>query len=132
MREIEFRAKVLDGRDWVFGDLRNTWYLFNGERCYYRQNAFLQLEGIIPETVGQYTGLKDKDGIKIFEGDIVRILSSDDFKYEVVYSLSVASFIGRCKYKSDFEYLQNGIGANQILKVIGNVHDNPELLGAKE
>ena len=124
MREIEFRAKCLDDNNWVFGDLRNTWYLFNGERCYYRQNAFLQLEGIIPETVCQYTGLKDKNGAKIFEGDILEW--------------------GHCKRICHVSWLEDTAmflyitvdrkliypGEASACAVIGNIHDNPELLEA--
>ena len=123
MREIEFRA-IFDG-EWVFGSLDTSGkskYIFEkGTEIAY------QIED--DNTIGQYTGLKDKNGVKIFEGDII-LWPSDTNVYAVVYITEVASFVGRCKTKNDFEYLDNGIGENQSLKVIGNIHDNPEILEA--
>jgi len=127
MREIEFRGKAkFDDDMWMYG-----YYKYN------RKNNLARIEWVndfgewsdefvIPETVGQYTGLKDKNGVKIFEGDII-LWPSDANVYAVVYITEVASFVGRCKTKNDFEYLDNGIGENQSLKVIGNIHDNSEL-----
>jgi len=71
MREILFRAQRKDGKGWVYGDLRQT-----SEGCYISSNTsrkklepIFTLEPIKPETICQFTGLLDKEGVKVFEGD---------------------------------------------------------------
>ena len=125
MREILFRGKNKVDGEWSIGSLtHDTKY----------GNCFIEVcvhqgicEEVIPETVGQYTGLTDKNGRKIFEGDI--LLSHLDDSYpeeetilEVVWHNS--GWYGKDgKYFDDFDN-----GFEKYFEVIGNIHDNPELL----
>lgn len=89
----------------------------------YYGGALYSIE-VDPETVGQYTNLKDKNGTKIFEGDIVkRFWFGKMCIYQIDYDNGLASFIGRegMKYTT-FDY------DSAEFEVVGNIHDNPELL----
>ena len=135
MREIIFRGKRLDNGEWAYGSL------FVGfKKCYicpeaiamYNFDGALCLGGFIevdPSTVGQYTGLKDKHGKKIFEGDILGSrydnLYLDDVAIEVVKWFRNGWYIQQENNLPDAlcEY-----GVLPYSEVIGNIHDNLELL----
>lgn len=133
MRDIKFRGKRLDNGEWVEGDYFRK-YIYDrddnvslhhligwqvadndGEMC----NDY---EDVDPATVGQYAGLKDKNGKEIFEGDI---LSDGAFTYEVRYEgTGFVMILDGQAYTMD---------TRPTKIVIGNIHDNPEFLegGAK-
>ncbi len=92
---------------------------------------------IIPETVGQYTGLTDKNGMKIFEGDIVQLKRFGNFyRGKIVFNETTAGFefwyevtVGAYGEKATRkENLSAFIGACVYAEIIGNIHDDPELL----
>lgn len=138
MREILFRGKRTDNGEWVYGDLirdcicnttvQHIGYYLYGEVADTENDDVVS---VIPETVGQYTGLKDKNGKKIFDGDI--LYSSGAIED---YSLIVVRFdgglffdyylkqLGECH---DTEAVQNKDWTEDC-EIIGNIHDNPELL----
>ena len=130
MREILFRGKRKDNGEWVEGLLwkkkYNTTILFIS--CFPDKDDNEEVFVIDPETVGQYTGVTDKNGKKIFEGDIVKGL--------FLHSSPVNSVIAF--HDGTFGLLWNRAGAktywaftsicNVEYEVIGNIHDNPELM----
>ena len=121
MREILFRGKTVCDGDWIYGGI--TW---NPSK----KKVFIHTEWdegeVIPETVGQYTGLQDKNGTKIFEGDIVHWKK---VPYFVRWDSKKAEFV----FANDMEADYFVVGFNEhttmkFCKVVGNIHDKPELL----
>ena len=123
MREILFRGKRTANGKWVEG------YAFNQRNPANIEESYIRVHetdfNVIPETIGQYTGLTDKNGRKIFEGDIVRYC---DTIHQVVFEQRNTTAYFGLVY-SEIETMP--FGHYQDLKqieVIGNIHDNPELL----
>lgn len=128
MREILFRGKRLDNGEWVEGNLfvsdtDGRTYILAGSRI-----VTIDWE-VDQSTVGQYTGMKDKNGKRIFDGDILRScydnLYPDDGSIEVVKWLLNGWHIQQGEYPPD---AMDGDGVMPYSEVIGNIHDNPELL----
>ena len=122
-REIEFRGKRLDNGEWLYGDLMHD----NHGGCYVYPLDSLGLfaeNKVAPDTVGQFTGLCDKNGKKIFEDDVVRYNDTFDSDYVKYDEKQKVEFIDGCFYPISEEWCQD-------IKVIGNIHDNPELLSTK-
>lgn len=118
MREI-FRGKRADNGEWIYGDLmQNVDCIKIREQEKDIKHISKSFE-IIPETVGQYIGLTDKNGTMIWEGDIVKHYNS---VYEISYITKYARFAGR---NSNCIFASIPFGNTEV---IGNIHDNPELL----
>ena len=137
IREVIFRGKRLHDNKWIYGNfvsdcegnphiIEPRFFCEDGHHLQYEDNTDTPVF-IIPETVGQYTGLTDKNGKRIFEGDIVSLVKHDGLIYKVVYV--------PCRYE-----LVNSKGVNcfvldiyksENIEVIGNIYDNPELLGGE-
>lgn len=118
MREILFRGKRKLGNEWIEGSLHTEKFIDDEE---YLCCEICQCD-VYPETVGQYTGLTDKNGKKIFEGDICQHRSyySDNIVISVV-TYTDGQFLAMPDKNS-------GFNLSDKLEVIGNIHDNPELL----
>ena len=127
MREILFRGKRIDNGEWVYGFLV---ILANGVCSIIPRDAeqwsiseYNMAFAVIPETVGQYTSLKDKNDNKIFEGDIVKATYRGNYGR---YAFVVVFDEGR------FALCKNGVAVEMNdgyrPEVIGNIHDNPVLL----
>lgn len=129
-REILFRGKRTDNGEWVEGDRIIEPYGVVIQ--YYEGNKRIKVT-VNPETVGQYTGLKDKNGNKIFEGDIIKFTRyRDEYVGKVVYEQRICGLdlwynvvVGA--YGEEATY-RISLTDPTKLKVIGNIHDNPELL----
>lgn len=129
MREILFKAKRIDNEKWISGLLCYNIY---GQLCIQpaeSDNCCV----IIPETVGQYTGLTDKNGERIFEGDVVvtNKFGTPEKKYKITYNETIATYIGKGK-KGCVGYFTTFSDDADAFEVIGNIHDNPELIGGGE
>lgn len=128
MREILFRGKRTDNGEWVEGYYYKAKYCrTDDELCDYitvphpkEYNEPSSHYIINPETVGQYTGLKDKNGTKIFEGDIVKRFWFDIMCiYQIDYDNVLASFIGRAGMNFTAFYCDS-----EEFEVVGNIYDN--------
>lgn len=131
MREILFRgAQKVDGCKslyWYEGSLVSEKDGYTGEVEYYIQNesgSFL----VIPKTVGQYTSLTDKNGKKIFEGDIVQ--GAWETIFAVYYDSDYLQF--RAKVKDNYTREIDYYGSSNYIEIIGNIHENPKLLSFSE
>lgn len=135
MREIMFRGKMDDG-EWVYGsfcmDAREQFDGLCGVdgfiRLYDKTKYKMQTYEVDRETVGQYTGLKDKYGKRIFEGDIVLGLFHYELAAKGVVTFRDGAFGLRWNRGKVREFSAFTSICNVDYKVIGNIHDNPELL----
>ena len=136
MREILFRGKWTDNGEWIEGFYSAEEYNpYIGKIEYIPRIQIIGKcvsLGVIPETVGQYTGLTDKNGVRIFEGDILHCVSKlDNAKMVVIFECGEYRMVLAEKFK---DYIGNcGFYAITCFEkeVIGNIHDNPELLGGE-
>lgn len=151
MREILFRGKSIMRGDWVYGYLNqhrgNIRYDCDCEPiadgCYYINDWQAKIDNgmygqdykVDPDTVGQFTGLTDRNGVKIFEGDII--------KHTQVYLHGTVKSIGYVKWSTAYAcWLAGGYTNGRAdmflgdqsykLEVLGNIYDNPELLEVNE
>jgi hypothetical protein len=132
MREILFRGKRVDNGEWVEGSLiittsvKEKTYIVDRCYCY---NGYVNKDGyadfdrlnayeVIPETIGQYTGLTNKNGKKIFEGDIVECFSSDYAGRPKIDTIKV-------KDMTDYNTMVY-LNCSNELEIIGNIQDSPK------
>lgn len=130
MREILFRGKSGDG--WHYGLL--TKYGNHKWRVVEEGNNMVTVK---TNTIGQYTGLTDKNGTKIFEGDIVKFKHGDEFDKKIYYRNYAVEFINtyvtyglRLRNGSIHFPFKKATASQHDAEVIGNIYDNPELLNA--
>ena len=129
MREILFRGKTEISERWVVGDLLQ-WS--GGEMCICENRNHFEKGKyrVIPETVGEYTGLTDKNGRKIFEGDILG--AHLDVNYPENETIAVIVWANNAWCIQELGAEPDIIGDDELKndgwEIIGNIHDNPELL----
>lgn len=122
MREILFRGRLLNkSAGWSYGNLNVR---VNGVCIMTPDDTIIGKYGQVdPATVGQYTGLTDKDGVKIFEGDILKTETGCCFAVE--WDKNNGRFLG---FTFGRERRIVYVGREPKAKIIGNIHDNPELV----
>lgn len=122
MREILFRGKRTDNGTWTYGYLFCIWeraYL-----CWGTTNNVPNMEEVLPETVCQFTGLYDRNGRKIFEGDIVKYSTN---KVGII-NYGIACFSVQDIKSRNNPALDIIFADYSNVEIIGNIYDNPELL----
>ena len=133
IREVIFRGKRLHDNKWIYGNfisdcegnphiIEPRFFCEDGHHLQYEDNTDTPVF-IIPETVGQFTGLTDKNGTKIFEGDILTI-ENEGVYAAIKYNESNAAFYVEDEDHED--YLGEAWETDVV--IIGNIHDNPESL----
>ena len=130
MRTIIFRGKDRFGEIWFYGNLVVN-EMFGHTHIWDASLGYMEVD---PKTVGQFTGLYDCDGKKIYEGDILRLGNSPSGVCEVKWNESLAAFCIQF-------FFENKVGTRPLggwvicqrkVEVIGNIFDNPELLKGGE
>lgn len=141
MRQIKFRGKRIDNNEWVYGSLtQSEAHNKNGEPFMVSYIApsipvaseggfeLVKMDRVKPATVGQFTGLHDKNGKEVYEGDIVRLRVSDNrYKRNPRYTTKTIRYDNRlARFEADGIYWIN-LSSDRI-EVIGNVFDSPKLI----
>ena len=135
MREILFRAKDEASNKWVYGyyvhlpSAAGSVHIMQVPAGNPDENNTTYY--IIPETVGEYTGVTDKNGKKIFEGDIISYFDRDFLNSEVVFYKNAFMFRFISEYVQKIRQQKYDLIFQNVSicgKVIGNIHDNPELV----
>lgn len=138
MREILFRGKRTDNGEWVYGYYTKARYYLNEKEMHvifapdgeaFPRNEFSEYEEVDPETVCQFTGLYDKNGRKIFEGDIVKY--GDTIHRVVFEQRNGTAYFGIVISDIETWLFGNECPAN-LMDVVGNIYGNPELLEVKQ
>lgn len=128
MREFLFRGKRKLGNEWIEGSLHTEKFTNDEEYLCCEINQC----DVYPETVGQYTGVSDRNGKRIFEGDIVVVYARG---FHTVCTVSWAETVAHFQLWQINTIPKTSTNlnlGNYDCEVIGNIHDNPELLGVQK
>lgn len=134
MRTIKFRGKSIDGKEWLYGDLVSSADEKRFAILVNDKESYDECE-VDPETVGQFTGLMDKNGAEIYEGDIIGC-HNPRIKHLIFYNEKQGRYMAALNGDIENDFV--GVCGlddsrwNGSKKVIGNIYDNPELLKGGE
>ena len=136
-REIIFRGKIIDNGEWAYGSLvveEDKYYIaLNINDNIKRDDYDVYMLEVIPKTVRQYTGLHDKNGKAIYEGNIVKV--NDEIIAEVIWENDYLGYFLYANEENSIDSFENGEQPLYdywgSIEVIGNIYDNPELLGGE-
>lgn len=161
MREILFRGKRIDNDEWVYGYIyehqpplvaiapkdyvpeQSKWYICNTAFADWNMPRQVELVEVDPSTIGQYSGFTDKNGTRIFEGDIIKLVTADFEKititceygtvrrqiYENEVEITGFYFIRSNDRRKTFPITHNYLGKHdtEIWEVVGNIHDGKSI-----
>lgn len=126
MREIKFRGKRIDTGEWVYGDYRRAQFQCDDDvweelsYIYLEEQDYMVFYKVDPKTAGQYTGLKDNNGVDIYEGDILKCIEN----YEVLWEKNEACWEAWNLERSNC--IAPRVWGEQ--EVVGNKYENPDIM----
>ena len=129
MREIKFRGKTINGNEWIYGPTISQGTIKRKADKWFMEVAENKWKGLQFNTLGQYTGLNDKNGKEIYEGDIVKSISG-----KIGYVIFLQQEMGyvvvwdNCDTRLGHRNRGGSYECDGSIEVIGNIYDNHELL----